>query len=156
MLMLVAWVLRPRGSVTPRRNPLGVAEVNDLVAAMRVATASGLTPLAALTVGARVAAPGSAAQIPPGASLPAAIEALTLAPEVASILDGVVLSVRYGLPLTPALDRVETELAAHLRRSTEIRVRQLSVRLLFPLVLCFLPAFALVGVAPVLIAAFDF
>jgi len=68
-------------------------------------------------------------------------------------LDALVVSARYGLPVGPALERAELDAAEQLRRRTETRIRQLPVRLLFPLVLCILPAFVLVGVAPVVVAA---
>ena len=68
-------------------------------------------------------------------------------------LDALALSVRYGLPIDAVAERLEGELAERRRRVLETRIRQLPVRLLFPLVLCVLPAFVLVGVVPVVVAA---
>lgn len=62
---------------------------------------------------------------------------------------------RYGTPLLPALERVGTESRAGRRRAAETRARKLPVLLLFPLVLCTLPAFGLLTVAPLVAGTFD-
>jgi len=59
---------------------------------------------------------------------------------------------RYGTPLGPALERLGDDLRQRRRRRAEERARQLPVRLLLPLVLCILPAFALLTVAPLLVS----
>lgn len=58
-----------------------------------------------------------------------------------------------GVPLGPALDRVAADVRLHRRRSAEISARRLPVQLLFPLVVCILPAFGLLAVVPLLVAA---
>ncbi|WP_419944121.1 type II secretion system F family protein [Candidatus Poriferisodalis sp.] len=63
-------------------------------------------------------------------------------------------SLRTGIPLAPELDRLGRDLREDLRRRLEGRVRRLPVLLLFPLVLCVLPALGLVAIVPVLVAAF--
>jgi tight adherence protein C len=55
---------------------------------------------------------------------------------------------RYGAPLGDALDRLAVETRDRQRRRSEQRARRVPVLLLFPLVLCILPAFALLAVAP--------
>ena len=60
---------------------------------------------------------------------------------------------RDGLPLAPVLERLSVESRAQRRRDADARARQLPVRLAFPLVLCSLPAFVLLAVTPMLIAA---
>ncbi|MEL7209866.1 MAG: type II secretion system F family protein, partial [Actinomycetota bacterium] len=154
LLLVGGWLLRPRPTPPLAPPRLELAEVVDLVAAMRIATASGLSPLASLEAAVRIVAPDAAPAAPRHAALVDAVDALELPPALRPSLDAVVLAARYGLPLSPVLDRIEAELDGHRRRQTETQVRRLSVRLLFPLVLCFLPAFALVGVVPVLVAAF--
>lgn len=62
---------------------------------------------------------------------------------------------RYGTPVLPALERVAAEARGHRRRAAEIRARKLPVLLLFPLVLCTLPAFGLLTVAPLVAGTFD-
>lgn len=59
-------------------------------------------------------------------------------------------SERYGAPLSDVLDRLAGAARQARRRRAEERARRLPVLLLFPLVLCVLPAFALLTVAPLL------
>jgi tight adherence protein C len=63
-------------------------------------------------------------------------------------------SERYGTPLVPALERLALEARNDRRRRAEESARRVPVKLLFPLVLCTLPAFALLTVVPLLIGAF--
>lgn len=62
---------------------------------------------------------------------------------------------RYGTPVLPALERVAVEARTRRRRAAETRARKLPVLLLFPLVLCTLPAFGLLTVAPLVAGTFD-
>ena len=64
-----------------------------------------------------------------------------------------VASERYGVPLTEGLDRVAREARLERRRRAEERARRLPVLLLFPLVLCVLPAFGLLTVVPLLVGS---
>lgn len=72
------------------------------------------------------------------------------APEVGDVLEGLEAAWRTGAPAGPALRAT----AAGLRRTRERAAREaagrLGVRLVVPLGLCFLPAFVLVGLVPVL------
>lgn len=61
---------------------------------------------------------------------------------------------RYGTPLLAALERLAGEVRLRRRRHAEEAARQLPVKLVFPLVLCTLPAFALLTVVPLLLGAF--
>ena len=67
-------------------------------------------------------------------------------PLVAVLID----STRYGTALAPALERLGADLRVHRRHRAEARARRVPVRLLLPLVLGVLPAFALLTVAPLL------
>jgi len=60
---------------------------------------------------------------------------------------------RYGSPLLLALDRLAFDARLDRRRRAEEAARRVPVKLLFPLVLCVLPAFALLTVAPLLASA---
>jgi tight adherence protein C len=62
---------------------------------------------------------------------------------------------RYGSPLGPALDSLAADARDSRRRRAEERARRVPVLLLFPLVLCILPAFGLLTVAPMLAGALD-
>ena len=59
---------------------------------------------------------------------------------------------RHGAPLVPALEALAGEVRLQRRRRAEELARQAPVKLIFPLVLCALPAFALLTVVPLLLA----
>ena len=60
---------------------------------------------------------------------------------------------RYGAPLAAGLERLASEVRATSRRRAEEAARRVPVKLLFPLVTCILPAFALLTVAPLIASA---
>jgi pilus assembly protein TadC len=60
---------------------------------------------------------------------------------------------RDGLPLAPVLDRLADDARAARRRLGEADARRLPVRLTFPLVLCTLPSFVLLAIAPAVLGA---
>ena len=60
---------------------------------------------------------------------------------------------RYGTPALPALLRLADEVRRQRQRQAEAAARKVPVTLLFPLVLCILPAFALLTVAPTIAGA---
>jgi len=60
---------------------------------------------------------------------------------------------RYGTPVLPALHRLADEVRLQRQRRAEAAARRVPVTLLFPLVLCILPAFALLTVAPLVAGA---
>lgn len=62
---------------------------------------------------------------------------------------------RYGTSLGPGLERLALELRLASRRRVEEEARRIPVRLLGPLVLCVLPAFALLTVVPLLVASLE-
>jgi tight adherence protein C len=135
---------------------VGLPELIDLLA---VAIAAGLTvPQAATAVGTRLRGPN-------GAALHEVSRRLSLGTPRAEALDLLVVELgepvrplvaalqgadRYGIPLGPTLQRLGDEARARRRRRAEAHARRIPVRLLFPLVLCTLPAFALLTVIPLL------
>ena len=72
---------------------------------------------------------------------------------VRPVVGALAASERYGAPLVPALDRLAGEVRASARRRAEEAARRVPVKLLFPLVMCILPAFALLTVAPLVASA---
>jgi tight adherence protein C len=85
-------------------------------------------------------------------------DALSSLPEILgasalSLADVLASSERYGLPVGPMLDQLSTEARAARRRLDEADARKLPVRLSFPLVVCTLPSFILLAIAPAVIAA---
>jgi tight adherence protein C len=76
-----------------------------------------------------------------------------IGPEVRGVFAALAASDRHGAPLTEALIRIADDVRTDRRRRAEEAARRVPVRLLFPLVLCVLPAFALLTVAPLLAGA---
>ena len=68
---------------------------------------------------------------------------------LAPIADAVVRSARSGAPLARLLSRLADDLRRDHHRSVEVAARAAGVRAVAPLALCFLPAFLLLGVVPV-------
>jgi tight adherence protein C len=77
----------------------------------------------------------------------------TLGASALPLADTLASSERYGLPVGPMLDQLSTEARAARRRLDEADARKLPVRLSFPLVVCTLPSFVLLAIAPAVIAA---
>ncbi|MBW3627559.1 MAG: type II secretion system F family protein, partial [Actinobacteria bacterium] len=73
--------------------------------------------------------------------------------EVRPLVAALLASERYGAPLLDGLARLAAELRSDRRRRAEEAARRVPVKLLFPLVFCTLPAFALLTVAPLLAGA---
>jgi tight adherence protein C len=76
-----------------------------------------------------------------------------LGPPARPLVDVLLASERYGVPLGESLDRIAREARLERRRRGEERARRVPVLLLFPLVLCVLPAFALLTVVPLLVGS---
>ncbi len=70
---------------------------------------------------------------------------------VRPLIDALVATERYGAPLVASLDRVAADARTARRRRREEAARRVPVKLLFPLVFCTLPAFALLTVVPVVL-----
>jgi tight adherence protein B len=60
---------------------------------------------------------------------------------------------RDGLPILDTVMRLATDLRNERRRQIDTRIRQLPTRLSIPLVLCVLPSFLLLSVAPLVLAS---
>jgi len=70
-----------------------------------------------------------------------------------ALVTALVAADRYGVPLLPALERLAADGRADRRRRADEAARRLPVILLFPLVLCVLPAFGLLTLAPLVAGA---
>jgi tight adherence protein C len=141
-----------------------VRDLPEAVDLLLLAVGAGLTvPLAVEAVARRGAGPVAAeleqvvAEVRLGRRLADALD------EVPARLDGgeatrplvaaLLASERYGAPLIDRLERLAAEVRADRRRRAEEAARRVPVQLLFPLVLCVLPAFALLTVAPLIAGA---
>jgi tight adherence protein C len=140
-----------------------LAELPDVVDLLLTAVSAGLSVTAAVEVVAGVAdGPVSGAlgeTVAPGwrADTVSGLETIPdrlgepVRPLVRVLVDGL----RHGAPVTAGLERLSRDGRAERRRRGEVRARRTSVRLVFPLVVCLLPAFALLTVVPALVASLD-
>ena len=135
-------------------DPFVVADVVDLFAlacGAGLTVASALRLVAAHTSGPLGRALGDAlAEIDDGARLSDVLADLParVGEIVRPLSSALAMAARYGTPVVPALERAAIEIRLAQRRALEERARRLPVQLLFPLVFCCLPAFALLTVAP--------
>jgi tight adherence protein C len=145
-----------------RQADLVADELPEVVDLLTLAAGAGLTAMLAVGVavdrgsGPVRTALGSALHAvqlgsPPDAAFATVVAELgePVRPLVAALLS----STRDGTPLEPALERAGHEARLLRRRRAEAMARRVPVKLLFPLVLCTLPAFALLTVVPLLVAA---
>jgi len=72
-------------------------------------------------------------------------------PAATGLFGALIAADRYGTPLLVALDRLGQDARLDRRRAAEERARRVPVQLLFPLVVCVLPAFGLLTVVPLLV-----
>lgn len=90
-----------------------------------------------------------AAAIRLGADPPGAWRALDARPELAPLSRTVARAMAGGAPLADALTRLADDRRRALRADAAAAARRVGVRAAAPLGLCFLPAFVLIGVTPV-------
>ena len=76
-----------------------------------------------------------------------------LGPRSVGLAEVIATADRYGLPLSQVLDQLSREARSTRRRLDEASARKLPIRLSFPLVVCTLPSFVLLAIAPAVIAA---
>ncbi|MBV8981819.1 MAG: type II secretion system F family protein [Acidimicrobiia bacterium] len=161
---LVGWLWPTVRGRREERRRLGAlaADLPDVVDLFVLAIGAGLTvPLAVTTVSRRASGPL-------GAELRRVCDDVGVGRRLADALDDVparageavrplvaalVASERYGAPLTAGLARLADEVRRDRRRKAEEAARRIPVKLLFPLVGCTLPAFALLTVAPLIAGA---
>lgn len=74
-------------------------------------------------------------------------------PEVGAVVAALRRAERLGTSLAGTLDALSADMRDRRRARAEERARAAPVRMLFPVVVCFLPAFVILTIAPVLIVA---
>ena len=153
-------VLRARAAAA-RREALVVASVPETVDLLRLAVAAGQSVHQVIdTVASRAPAPFADAlaevgrRVRLGARLGDAVDALHRTGDAAHPLAAALRSTAFdGVALGPALERVAADARLQRRRAAEIAARRLPVQLLLPLVVCVLPAFGLLAVAPLIVVS---
>ena len=147
---------------TRRRRAVIERSLPDAMDLLVLSVRAGLTPFQAVadlaasgdpTIGAACAEVVRRTQR--GQPFADALQALPehLGPQAGGLADVIATSDRHGLPLGPVLDQLTTEIRAARRRLDQADARKLPVRLSFPLVVCTLPSFVLLAIAPAVIAA---
>jgi Flp pilus assembly protein TadB len=134
-----------------------------LVAELLAATlASGATLRSALSaVGDAVGEPTAGVLRPVvsaidlGADPAEAWETVEPVPAHRPILDAVIRAARSGAPLSKVLSRIAEDMRRERKTAVEVAARSAGVRAVAPLAACFLPAFLLTGVVPVVVALAD-
>jgi len=137
----------------------GLPNVIDLLA---MSVGAGLTPRMALsTTASWLPEPYDAAaaeverRAESGESFASAIDIVfeSLGPEARPLTTTLIAAHTDGAALLPALERVGDEARRQRRVAAEDKARRIPVAMLFPLVVCVLPAFALLTVVPLLIGS---
>lgn len=138
------------------------AALPDLIDRVAVAASAGLAPSAALTAVARQAPEPladplgrAAAQLRSGMPFDRCLDQLadSIGPGSLGLVGALRDAASRGVPLAPQLEAVGREARDVRRRQVQVRARRLPVALLFPLVLCTLPAAVLVTVVPIVAVA---
>jgi len=135
------------------------AELPIAIDLLLVATSSGATPYQSVLLAARWAPPLIGARLDEigrtcalGTSFDGALtRAAQQEPVLSMLVHALQTAAELGAPVADALARCAHEVRNDVRRRAEAHARTVPVRLLFPLVLCLLPAFALLTVVPVLL-----
>jgi tight adherence protein C len=98
---------------------------------------------------------GAGQDVQRGTPLVQAVESLTdrAGADARPLVSALVVAAGSGTPVAPALQRLADAERRRARRAVEARVRRLPVLLLVPLVTCILPAFVVLTLVPVGIAA---
>jgi Flp pilus assembly protein TadB len=147
-------------SRSDRRRSDNLARLAPVVADLLAATLSSGAPMrpALAAVSAAVADPAReclarvVAALDLGAAPDEAWASVRSEPALAALADAVVRSARTGAPLADVLTRLGDDLRRDRRAVVEVAARTAGVRAVVPLAACFLPAFLLVGVVPVVAA----
>jgi Flp pilus assembly protein TadB len=151
---LVVTLVRP-GADVPIVNADDVPVVVDLVAGCLAAGASLPDALDAAAVAAddvlRAACIAVAVALRAGTPPEQAWQSWLADPSLAPVARTAVRTMQTGAAAAADLQRTSTRLRARRRAIAQQRVRQASVWLVVPLGLCFLPAFVLVAVVPLVI-----
>jgi Flp pilus assembly protein TadB len=150
----VVAMVRPVANV-PAINADDLAVVVDLVAGCLAAGASLPDALDAAAVAAedtlRTACTGVAAELRAGTPPEEAWQSWLADPGLAPVARTAVRTMQTGAAAAADLQRTSARLRARRRAQAQQRVSQASVWLVVPLGLCFLPAFVLVAVVPLVI-----
>lgn len=153
----VARRLEPRSVRERRAHMIAQAPlVADLLAATMAAGSPTVTALAAVCQAindpARAALRPVVAALDLGADTSTAWHPLVSDESLGAIASAMVRSAESGAPLSSVLSRIADDLRREHQVSVEVAARAAGVKAVVPLAACFLPAFVLLGIVPVVAA----
>lgn len=163
---LLTWMrpIRAQRRLVQHRHHRVLQELPEVVDLLSVAVRGGLTvPLAVAAVGDRLDGEVATAlqqcveEASLGQRLSDRLETLPaqLGDATRPLVRALIAADRYGVPIGDPLERVAADVRTARRRNAEIAARRVPIKLLFPLVFCVLPSFALLTVAPVLASSLE-
>ena len=161
---LATWAPSARdGQRSRRRMGLMAGDLPEVVDLLALALSAGLNvSLAVAGVGSRASGPLAdelaqvAGETARGRRLADALDDLPVrcGEAIRPLCTLLAAGERYGVPLIESLGRLAVDVRASERRRTEEVARRLPVKMLFPLVVCILPAFGLLTLGPMLVTSF--
>lgn len=160
--LVIAASTRRRRAVSRRTEAALEAALPEAIELLVVCLGAGCTPVQAVEQLVDLAPPAIrpafaavGQRLHRGAGVADALTELTThcGPRALPLVTTVATAVRDGLPLAPVLDRLTDDARAGRRRHGEAAARRLPVRLAFPLVVCTLPSFVLLAIAPAVLGA---
>lgn len=75
--------------------------------------------------------------------------------EIRQLVTALLQAQKHGVPLAETLRIQAAEMRLKRRQRTEERAAKLTVKMLFPIIVCFMPVFIIISVVPALIAVFQ-
>jgi len=72
-------------------------------------------------------------------------------PEIRQLVTALVQAQRHGVPLAETLRIQSTEMRSKKRQHTEEKAAKLAVKMIFPIIFCFMPVFMIVSVLPTIL-----
>jgi tight adherence protein C len=157
---LVVGIVRiRRRRIATRCQRLRERAMPDFIDLMRLALQSGCSPHTAFVLlepyvheSLRPEVSDLVRQLRSGIRIAEAIEQFRdqLGPSARPLCAALLASDRYGIPLTATLETLAIDARLGRQREVELAARRLPILLLFPLITCILPAFALLSIVPLL------
>ena len=76
--------------------------------------------------------------------------------EIRQLVSALLQAQRHGVPIAETLRVQASEMRLKRRQRTEEKAAKLTVKMLFPIIVCFMPVFIIISVVPALISIFEY
>ena len=76
--------------------------------------------------------------------------------EIRQLVSALLQAQRHGVPIAETLRVQAAEMRLKRRQRTEEKAAKLTVKMLFPIIICFMPVFIIISVVPALISIFEY